>query len=1042
MSGMHPMNSQPPEANRGGFSGFNLSALAVREHAVTLYFIIMVALVGVYSFVSLGRAEDPSFTIKVMLVTAQWPGATAQQMQDQVADKLEKALQAVPYFDRVETYARAGSVQMRVDLREDTPPDQVQNAFYQVRKHLSDEAPNLPAGVQGPFFNDDFSDVYFTLYALTAPSLPERDLAREAERLRTGVLGVPGVAKAHILGEQPEQVFVDLDPQKMHSFGLTPTAIGQAIAAQNTVTPAGLVETAGPRLYFRLDGGYAASQPGIVARIENTSLNVAGRVIRLGDVASVRQGYADPPSFIIQNNGENAVMVGVIMAKNANGLALGERLTQFERAAQAQLPLGVTLTKVTDQANAIKLAVNTFQLKFFIALGVVMLVGFIALGLRAGLVVALAVPLTLAITFAVMLMTGKNLDRITLGALIISLGLLVDDAIIAIEMMLVKLEEGVSRVDAAAAAWRITAAPMLVGTLITVVGFVPIGFAESNVGEYAGNIFWILGISLIASWLVAVVFTPYLGVHFLPKVVAHPAGGAGMYQSRIYRGLRRVVTFCVDFRWLVAGITILLFVASVVVMGKGVAKQFFPSSDRPELLIDVNLPEGSSIAATEKVVHEVAASLHGAPQLAALSTYIGQGAPRFFLALNPELPDPAFGKIIAVAHNAAERDALQALLQKKIDAGDFPGAQVRPHPLLYGPPVIWPVQFRVMGPDISELRRIGDQVRQVMAENPHTINPHLAWGEKTPVLSFTFDSARLAALGITPQEIEAQAQTWLSGTPVTQLRVDIRTVNLLVRGAPASARDLAQLSTLPIHLNNGKTVPLGQLGAIETRYEYPVLERRTRVPSINVDAEVTGAQPPDVTAAIWAKLDKIRADLPLGYDIQIGGSVEESAKAQASIAKVMPIMVVLMLTLIMLIMRSFPGLFMVLLTAPLGLIGAVASLALFNQPFGFVALLGLIGLAGILMRNTLILVGQIHENERQGQDRYTAVIEATIRRARPVILTALAAVLAFIPLTESTFWGPLAYTLIGGIFGGTFLTMLFLPAMYALWFRVRRPVFS
>lgn len=1040
MSDPKLVGSGQREPNRASFSGFNLSALAVREHAVTLYFIIMVALVGVYSFVSLGRAEDPTFTIKVMVVTAQWPGATAQQMQDQVADKLEKALQAVPYFDRVETYARPGSIQMRVDLREDTPPDQVQNAFYQVRKHLGDEAPNLPAGVQGPFFNDDFSDVYFTLYALTAPGLPERDLAREAERLRTGALAVPGVAKVHILGEQPEQVFVDLDPKKLQTMGLTPAAIGQAIAAQNTITPAGLVETAGPRLYFRVDAGYAARTPGIIGRIENTALAIDGRVIRLGDIATVRRGYADPPSFIIQNNGQNAVMVGVIMAKNANGLALGERLTQFEKTAQQQLPLGVTLTKVTDQANAIKLAVNTFQWKFFIALGVVMLVGFIALGLRAGLVVALAVPLTLGITFGVMLMTGKNLDRITLGALIISLGLLVDDAIIAIEMMLVKLEEGLSRTEAAAAAWRITAAPMLVGTLITVVGFVPIGFAQSNVGEYAGNIFWILGISLIASWLVAVVFTPYLGVHFLPKVIPHPAGGSGMYQSRIYRGLRRVVIFCVDYRWLVAGTTVLLFLASVAVMGKGVAKQFFPSSDRPELLIDIDLPEGSSIAATEKVAHRLEAAIKGAPQLASLSTYIGQGVPRFFLALNPELPNPAFAKIIAVAHNAIERDELQVMLQKKIDAGDFPEAQVRPHPLLYGPPVIWPVQFRVMGPDIDELRRIGDQVRAVMAENPHTINPHLSWGEKMPVLSLKLDQARLAALGLTPQAIEAQTQTWLSGTPVTQLRVDIRTVNLMVRGSPLPARDLAQLETLPIRLANGQTVPLGQLGQIETRYEYPVMKRRNRDPSINIDAEVTGAQPPDVTAAVWTKLDKIRADLPLGYDIQIGGSVEESAKAQASIAKVMPVMVLLMLTLIMLIMRSFPGLLMVLLTAPLGLIGAVASLAIFNQPFGFVALLGLIGLAGILMRNTLILVGQINENERHGQDRYTAVIEATIRRARPVVLTALAAVLAFIPLTESTFWGPLAYTLIGGIFGGTFLTILFLPALYALWFRVRRPV--
>jgi multidrug efflux pump len=1021
------------------FSGFNLSALAVRERAVTLYFIIMVALVGVYSFVSLGRAEDPAFTIKVMVVTAQWPGATARQMQDQVADPLEKALQDVPYFDRVDTTSRPGRIEMLVNLREDMPPNQLQQVFYQVRKHLGDAAADLPKGVQGPYFNDDFSDVYFTLYALTAPKLPERDLAREAERLRSAVLLVPGVAKAHILGEQPEQVFVDFDPHTLSVLDITPAEVGRALAAQNTIEPAGLIETTGPRLYFRVDSGYRASAPGMVQRIENTTLNIQGKVIRVGDVAKVRLGYADPPSFIIQSAGQNAIIVGVIMAENVNGLALGKRLDAFEKAESNILPLGVKLTKITDQANAIALAVNTFQLKFFIALGVVMLVGFIALGLRAGLVVALAVPLTLSITFGIMLMTGKNLDRITLGALILSLGLLVDDAIIAIEMMLVKLEEGATRTDAAAAAWRITAAPMLIGTLITVVGFVPIGFAHSSVGEYVGNIFWILGISLIASWLVAVVFTPYLGVHFLPKVIPHPEGSTGMYQGPIYRALRRVVTFCVNYRWLVAGATLALFVVSIGVMSKGVAEQFFPSSDRPELLIDIDLPEGSSIEATEKVAHRVEAALRGAPQLDSLSTYIGQGAPRFFLALNPELPNPAFAKIIAVAHNATERDELQAMLQKKIDAGAFPEARIRPHPLLYGPPVIWPVQFRVMGPDIDELKRIGERVRVVMAANPHTIDPHLAWGETVPALHLKLDQARLAALDLTPQAIAEQMQMWLSGTMATQLRVDIRSVDLNVRGAPVEARQLAQLEALPIRLDNGKTVPLGQLGRIVTRYEYPIMKRRNRDPYINVNADARGAQPPDVTAAIWKQLEPIRAELPLGYQIQIGGSVEESAKAQDSINKIMPIMVLLMLTLIMLIMRSFPGMFMVLLTAPLGLIGAVASLALFNQPFGFVALLGLIGLAGILMRNTLILVGQINENERQGQDRYTAVIEATIRRARPVILTALAAVLAFVPLTESTFWGPLAYTLIGGIFGGTFLTLLFLPAMYVLWFRVKRP---
>jgi len=1020
-----------------GHSGFNLSALAVRERAVTLYFIILVALAGVYSFVSLGRAEDPVFTLKVMLVSAQWPGATAQDMQDQVADPLEKALQDVPYFDKVETVSRPGSVYMRVSFREDTPPDQVQAVYYQVRKHLGDVAPNLPAGVQGPFFNDDFSDVYFTLYALTAPGLPPRELAREAERLRSASLLIPGVAKAHILGEEPERVYVDVDPHKLQTLGLSMSLVRQALAAQNAVAPAGLIETDGPRLYLRIDAGYRPNQSGMISRIEDTPLAVNGRVIRLADIAMVRRGYADPPNFLIEDNGTPAIMVGVIMGKNVNGQALGERLNRFESAERQRLPVGIHLDKVTDQANAIRLAVNTFQLKFFIALGVVMLVGFLSLGLRAGLVVALAVPLTLSITFAVMLMTGKNLDRITLGALILSLGLLVDDAIIAIEMMLVKLEEGYSRTDAAAAAWRITAAPMLVGTLITVVGFVPIGFAQSNVGEYAGNIFWILAISLLASWLVAVVFTPYLGVKFLPAVVPHPEGGAGMYQTRFYRGLRRVVTFCVDRRGWVAAATVLLFVAAVLIMGKGVAKQFFPSSDRPELLVDINLPEGSSFQATERVAHAVAQALKGAPELTSLSTYIGQGAPRFFLALNPELPDPAFAKIIAVAHDAAGRDRLQAMLQKKIDAGAFPEARVRPHPLLYGPPVIWPVQFRVMGPNIAELRQIGDRVRAIMAEDPHTIDPHLAWGEQVPVLFLKLDQARLAALGLTPQGIAEQTQLLLSGTPVTQLREDIRTVALMVRGLPSKARKLSQLEALPIRLDNDHTVPLGQLGTLAVHYEYPVLERLNRDPYINVDSEVTGAQPPDVTKAIWGKLADLRAQLPLGYELQIGGSVEESAKAQASIAKVMPVMVMLMLTLIMLIMRSFPGTFMVLLTAPLGLIGAVAALSIFNQPIGFVALLGLIGLAGILMRNTLILVGQINENERQGLDRRTAVIEATIRRARPVILTALAAMLAFIPLTESTFWGPLAYTLIGGIFGGTFLTILFLPAMYALWFRVK-----
>ncbi|MFO7809743.1 efflux RND transporter permease subunit, partial [Guyparkeria sp.] len=582
----------------------------------------------------------------------------------------------------------------------------------------------------------------------------------------------------------------------------------------------------------------------------------------------------------------------------------------------------------------------------------------------------------------------------------------------------------------------VTAMPMLVGTLVTVVGFVPIGFAQSNVGEYAGNIFWILGISLIASWFVAVVFTPYLGVKLLPRIEPSPGD---MYDGRIYRMLRWLITGCVAYRWWVLGGTLILFVASAMLMAQGVAKQFFPSSDRPELLIDIQLPEGSSTAATREVAERLTAAIEDDPALESLSTYVGRGAPRFFLALNPELPDPAFAKIIAVTHDAGAREALRERLEVMIADGAFPEARVRPHPLLYGPPVVWPVQFRVMGPQIEQLVAIGERVRAVMADNPNLVDPHLEWGRQVPTLSLSLDPARLATFGLAPVEVQRQTAGLINGQIATELREGIRGLEVLVRGDPGVVRDPARLETLPIRLPDGSSVPLAQLGEIEVQTELPVFKRRNQTPYLNVNAEIRGAQPPDATFASWDDLADLRADLPAGYRIEIGGTVEQSSRAQESIKVVMPLMVVLMLTLLMLNMRSFPGLFMVLLTAPLGLIGAAGALALFNQPFGFVALLGLIGLAGILMRNTLILVGQIDENRRAGDDRHTAVIEATIRRARPVVLTALAAVLAFVPLAASTFWGPLAYTLIGGITVGTILTIVFLPAMYAVWFRVRSP---
>lgn len=1013
---------------------FNLSAWAVRERSLTLYFIIMVALAGLYAFSHLGRAEDPSFTIKVMTVSANWPGASAQQMQEQVADRLEKRIQEAPYFDRVETISRPGQVNMLIQFQDSTPASEVHNVFYEVRKRMLDEAPKLPDGVQGPFVNDDFSDVYFTLYALTAPELEQHELINPAEKIRDQLLRVDGVQKVNLLGERPQTVFIELDSNELAQLGLSAQQVFDAIDAQNRLAPSGQVDTQAARVYLRLDTDLSE-----LDKLRNLPLSVDGKSFRLGDIASVEQGYQDPPTYLIRDRSQETLLVGVIMQKGFNGLDLGENLAQAEQQINAELPLGFHLDKITDQADAISKAINEFQMKFVVALAVVMLVSFLALGLRAGLVVALAVPLTLAMTFFIMMLMGKNLDRITLGALILALGLLVDDAIIAIEMMLVKIEEGLDKVQAASYAWSVTAMPMLVGTLITAVGFVPIGFAASNVGEYAGNIFWVLGISLIASWLVAVLFTPYLGVKLLPKHAHHSHNQqSNPYDTKLYQKLRAAITWCVHQRKTVLLTTFILFVLSVVGMGKLVEKQFFPSSDRPELMVDIYLPEGTAIQVTDKLTQRIEKVLAEQAEVRSLSSYVGQGAPRFFLALNPELPNPAFAKIIAITGDRDERDALQARMQNLIDQGEFAEARVRVHPLLYGPPVVWPVTFRVMGEDPVVLRDIASQVRDVMEQHPQTIQPHLEWGERAPIINLELDTNRLAQIGLTPLELQNQLQFLLNGVTVSELRDETRSVQLIARATDNERLDLSTVGSLQIKTRTGESVSLEHLAELKVEFEDPVLKRRNRMPYLSVNSEIKpGAQPPDVTMQIWPELQTINAELPLGYRIDIGGSVEESGKAQGSIQAMMPVMVVLMFTLVMLMMRSFSGMFMVILTAPLGLIGAVIALLLFSQPFGFVATLGLIGLAGILMRNTLILVGQIDDNKRQGMNDYEAVIDATVRRARPVILTALAAVLAFIPLTTSTFWGPLAYVLIGGVTMGTVLTLLFLPALYSSWFKVK-----
>ena len=1016
-------------------SRFNLSALAVRERAITLFLIVAIILSGTYAFLRLGRAEDPSFAIKTLTVTAVWPGATAQEMQDLVAEPLEKRMQELRWYDRVETFTRPGVAVLMISLSDKTPASAVAEEFYQARKKLGDEAPRLPVGVQGPFVNDEYSDVIFAVYALEAHGLAPRELTRQAEVLRQRLLHVAGVKKVNIQGERPERIFVEFSNARLANLGIGPADLLGALQRQNTVTPAGSIDTNGPQVFIRLDGAYDDLQ-----QIRDTPVAAGGRTFRLGDIADVKRGYEDPPTFLIRHDGEAALVLGVVMQDGWNGLELGRALSAEEKQIAGTLPAGVRFTKVVDQAVNIREAVGEFILKFFVALAVIMIVSLISLGWRVGVVVAAAVPLTLATVFVAMLLTGRVFDRITLGALVIALGLLVDDAIIAIEMMVVKLQEGFERVKAAGYAWSHTAAPMLSGTLVTIIGFTPVGFAHSTAGEYAGNIFWIVGFALIISWVVAVVFTPYLGVKLLPDIAPVAGGHAGIYSTPRYQRLRSVISSAVDHKFRVAGLVITAFLLAGLGMGF-VKRQFFPSSDRPEVLVEVQMPEGTSIESTAAAAVKVEQWVRQQPEAKIVTTYIGQGAPRFFFSYNPELPDPAFAKLVVLTPDARARDRLKWRLRERIAQGLAPEARVRVSQLIFGPFPRYLVNFRVMGPDPDELRTIANQVQAVMRANPHTRQVNQDWGERSPTLHFVLDQDRLQLMGLSSNEAAQQLQFLLTGVAVTQVREDVRTVQVVARSAGPERLDPARLDEMTLTSRMGRMVPLSQIGHVEIRPEDPILRRRDRTPTITVQSDFDEAmQPPEVSMEIEKALAPIIARLPNGYRIETGGNIEDSAKANSALLPVFPVMVLLTLLVLVLQTRSLSAMAMVFLTAPLGLVGSVPILLVLHQPFGFNAILGLIGLSGILMRNTLILIGQIHSNEAQGLDPYHAVVEATVQRARPVLLTALAAVLAFIPLTTSVFWGSMACTLIGGTAAGTVLTLVFLPALYAIWFRVKKPV--
>ncbi len=1008
----------------------NLSALAVRERSVTLFFILFSIVAGIYAFSSLGRAEDPAFTVRIMVVSVLWPGATTLEMQDQVVDRLEKRVQEVEHLYRIETSIRPGRADLQIEFHDYVSNDLIPELFYQVRKRMQDEMPHLPREAIGPIIDEDFSDVYFTLIALTAPSLPMWQLTRDAEAMRDRLQQVEGVHKALLLGERSERVYVEFDNARLINLGISALEIFAAIDEHNRMVPAGHLETAGPRVYLRLDTDLADPE-----QLAAVPIRIGDSLLRLDDVATIRRGYEDPPSYLIRAQGEDAIVLGVVMRKGENGLKLGERLTDFLESEQSRLPLGMAITQLTNQAEVISAAVDLFQIKLLVAVVVVMAVSLIAIGLYAGLVVGIAIPLTLGITFLLMKIGGIDLDRISLGALIIALGLLVDDAIIAIEMMIVKMSEGWDRVRAATHAWSVTAAPMLFGTLVTIAGFVPIGFAQSGVGEYAGNIFWVLAYALMASWIVAVTFTPYLGTRLLPDIQKKHSHTNSLYQTSGYNKIRKLINWCVFHRKTVVISTIGLLALSIAGLAGPVQKQFFPNSDRPEVLVSVFLPQGSAISTTDATVQKIESILAEMPEVKTLSAYVGAGVPRFFFAVNPEQPDPAFAKLIVVAHDIATRDKIMAALDQHIINGAFPEARIRVTTLLFGPPIIWPITFRIIGPDALEIRAIAQQVKDVMLTNPHTHDPHLEWDERAPILHIEIDNQRLRLMGLTPNDVAQQLQFQLDGVPVTEVRHGIRTVEVRARGLRNNETDLLAFE---IRTQDGRKVPLEQIGSLNVRYEDPVIKRYNREFFVAVNAEVRGAQSTDVTADIWDKLAGIRQSLPEDYRIEIGGAVEDSIKADKSIQKLQPLMIALMLIFIMLQMRSFSGTFIVVATAPLGLIGAVAALLFFNQPFGFVALLGLTGLAGILMRNTLILTQQVTDNITSGMETLPAVVEAAVHRARPVVLTAVAAALAFIPLTWDSFWGPLAYVLIGGVLVGTAITLLFVPALYALLFRLEK----
>ena len=1012
---------------------FNLSEWAIEHQALVLFFMLALAAAGLYSYFKLGQAEDPDFTFKVMVVRTVWPGANPDEVEQQVTDRIEKKLQETPHLDVVRSYSRTGESTIFVILKDSTPPRDVPDVWYQVRKKISDIRHTLPQGTFGPFYNDEFGDVYGNIYAFTADGFSYAELKDYVEEVRKAVLRVPNVSKADIIGAQGEKVYVEISHRKLATLGIDPLAMFAILQEQNAMTPAGSIDTDADRLYLRVSGSF-----GTVESIREIGIEANGRLFRLGDIARVYRGYTDPPELKVRYMGHEAIALAVSMVKGGDIITLGRDLgTAFDRI-RTELPVGIEVHQYSNQPEVVSRSVNEFMKVLGEAVVIVLGVSFFSLGFRTGLVVALSIPLVLAVTFLMMMIYGIDFQRISLGALIISLGLLVDDAIIAVEMMATKMEQGWERAKAAGYAYTSTAFPMLTGTLITASGFLPVGFAKSSAGEYTFSIFAVVTIALLVSWVVAVIFTPYLGYKLLPDFKPHPDHGHDVYQKPFYRRFRALVTWCITYRKITIGATVALFALSIFGF-QFVQNQFFPSSNRPELMVDLWLPQGASYQATEREVKRMEQFLEGDANIENYVAYVGGGSPRFYLPIDQQLNHPNFAQMVVLATDNEARERLAEKLNKLL-ATEFTLLRGRVNRLENGPPVGYPVQFRVSGNDIPAVRAIANKVAVVMRASPHTENVHLDWNEQTKALRLDIDQNKARVIGVSSQNLAGVLNSILTGFSITQYRESDELIEVLARAEAPERVDPGKLGEINVPTNSGKWIPLSQIARIEYGFEEGIIWRRNRQPTVTVRADVRGdIQAPVVSKELEAQLAPIRETLPAHYRIEIGGAIEESAKGEQSIIAVMPIMILVVLTLLMIQLQSMQRTILVVLTAPLGLIGVAFILLTWNVPFGFVANLGVIALFGMIMRNSVILVDQIEQDIRGGSSQWEAIIESTVRRFRPIVLTAAAAVLAMIPLSRSEFWGPMAVAIMGGLISATVLTLLFLPALYAAWFRVRRP---